>query len=328
MQAKQEHPLSTSQPTRGARVSVGIPVYNGERYLREAIDSVLSQTLTDFEVVISDNASTDATESICREYAAGDPRVRYIRQDRNVGAEKNFHIVLAESRGDYFTWLAHDDFLYPEFLEKLAGYLDRHEDVVLCLSDFHNVNEKREIKATISPEEIRESKDWIIARRQFFLYKHGVHVAIYGVFRSVPLKSSIHQVKMTGFLGMINGSEFSLLAVIALLGRIVSLPEILRVHRLHKEANSTVEMSRSSWFAVVVNMIYVVVLRLFKTLVFSDLSLREKFNTTIIMLKYHIPVLFKIAFVSIFGLRAGRYLKKACHSLLMRQYRTNYETGR
>ena len=90
-------------------VSIGMPVYNAERYIRNAIDSLLAQTYTDFELIISDNASTDKTEIICRDYAMRDIRVRYIRQPINQGAIANFHFVLSESQGEYFMWACYDD---------------------------------------------------------------------------------------------------------------------------------------------------------------------------------------------------------------------------
>ncbi len=74
-------------------VSIGLPVYNGDNFLAEAIDSILRQTMEDFELIISDNASTDRTEEICREYAAGDSRIRYYRNESNLGAMANYNLV-------------------------------------------------------------------------------------------------------------------------------------------------------------------------------------------------------------------------------------------
>jgi len=91
------------------RLSIGLPVYNGEKYLAEALDALLGQTYADFELIISDNASTDGTERICREYLARDPRIRYIRQPVNVGASPNHNIVFTESRGELFKWASYDD---------------------------------------------------------------------------------------------------------------------------------------------------------------------------------------------------------------------------
>jgi glycosyltransferase involved in cell wall biosynthesis len=99
------------------KVSIGMPVYNGEPFIREALDSLLAQTFTDFELIISDNASTDGTEAICREYAAKDDRIRYVRQPENRGALANFQFVLDEAVGEYFMWAAADDIRAPDCLE-------------------------------------------------------------------------------------------------------------------------------------------------------------------------------------------------------------------
>ena len=103
------------------RVSLGMPVYNAQRFLREVLDSILAQTFTDFELIISDNGSTDATESICREYAARDPRVLYYPNDRvNHGPAWNYNRTEALARGEYFKWAAADDLLAPTLLENAS----------------------------------------------------------------------------------------------------------------------------------------------------------------------------------------------------------------
>lgn len=117
------------------RLTIGLPVYNGENYLREALDAVLGQTFTDFELVISDNASTDSTEAICREYAARDPRVRYLRQPRNLGISPNHNALVDEAHAEYFKWVAHDDLIEPTMLEKCVAFLDAHPEAVLCHVD-------------------------------------------------------------------------------------------------------------------------------------------------------------------------------------------------
>ena len=116
-------------------VSVGLPVYNGERYLAEAIESVLRQTFADFELVISDNASTDRTAEICRSFARADGRVRYHRNEANLGALPNFNRVFDLGRGRYFKWAAHDDVLRPELLRRCVDVLEDNRDAVVCESD-------------------------------------------------------------------------------------------------------------------------------------------------------------------------------------------------
>jgi glycosyltransferase involved in cell wall biosynthesis len=103
---------------RVPKVSIGMPVYNGEPFIREALDSLLAQTFTDFELIISDNASTDGTEAICREYASKDARIRYVRQEENRGALSNFKFVLDEAVGEYFMWAASDDKWAPIFIHQ------------------------------------------------------------------------------------------------------------------------------------------------------------------------------------------------------------------
>jgi glycosyltransferase involved in cell wall biosynthesis len=117
-EATMAHRTDTAVP---AAVSIGMPVYNGEKYIREALDSLLAQSYTDFELVISDNASTDGTEAICQQYAATDSRIRYVRQPVNLGALDNFTFVLDEARGGYFMWAAADDKWDPNWISEMLN---------------------------------------------------------------------------------------------------------------------------------------------------------------------------------------------------------------
>ena len=101
-----------------ARVSVGLPVYNGERYLNEALDSILRQTFEDFELIISDNASSDRTEEICEEYARNDKRIRYSRSSENLGVAWNFNRVAGLSTSEYFRWATADDLWRPKIFRR------------------------------------------------------------------------------------------------------------------------------------------------------------------------------------------------------------------
>ena len=119
------------------QVSIGMPVHNGELFIREALDSLLGQTFVDFELIISDNASTDRTEAICLEYAEKDYRIRYVRQIENMGALNNFKFVLNEAVGKYFLWAAHDDRRDKRFLELTVSVLDEQDEVGLVFSEMH-----------------------------------------------------------------------------------------------------------------------------------------------------------------------------------------------
>lgn len=116
------------------RLSIGLPVYNGEEYLAESIDALLGQSYEDFELIISDNASTDSTAEICQRYAKQDSRIRYIRQPRNIGLAPNHNFVFRQSRGELFKWAAADDLYGRELLERCVSALDEHPDVVLAHS--------------------------------------------------------------------------------------------------------------------------------------------------------------------------------------------------
>jgi glycosyltransferase involved in cell wall biosynthesis len=116
------------------RVSIGLAVYNGENYVAESIEALLSQTYEDFELIISDNASTDGTADICRDYAKLDSRIRYYRQPRNIGSAPNHNFTIHQARGELFKTAAHDDLYGRSLLKLCVNALDEHPDVVLAHS--------------------------------------------------------------------------------------------------------------------------------------------------------------------------------------------------
>src|SRR5215472_7649750 len=120
--------------TAAPRLSIGLPVYNGENYLAESLEALLGQSYEDFELIISDNASTDSNPDICRRYGKQDSRIRYIRQPRNIGLSLNHNAVLKESRGEYFKLAASDDLYGRDLLGSCVDALDEYPDVVLAHS--------------------------------------------------------------------------------------------------------------------------------------------------------------------------------------------------
>jgi glycosyltransferase involved in cell wall biosynthesis len=122
----------TMSMSTAPRLSIGLPVYNGETYLAESIEALLGQSFEDFELIISDNASTDGTADICRRYEKQDPRIRYFRQQRNIGLAPNHNFVFAQSRGDLFKWAASDDLYARDLLQSCVTALDEHPEVVLA----------------------------------------------------------------------------------------------------------------------------------------------------------------------------------------------------
>ncbi len=116
------------------KISIGMPVYNGAASLGMVLDTLLAQTFTQFEIIISDNGSNDATEGIAREYAQRDSRIRYVRQLANIGAARNFRFVMEQAIAPYFMWAASDDLRSPDFLAENIAFLDAHPDYVASTS--------------------------------------------------------------------------------------------------------------------------------------------------------------------------------------------------
>jgi glycosyltransferase involved in cell wall biosynthesis len=114
------------------RLSIGLPVYNGEKYLAESLDALLGQTYEDFELIISDNASTDGTADICRRYAKQDSRIRYIRQERNMGCAPNHNCLVTQARGELFKWASDDDLYARDMIRLCVDALDENPQVVLA----------------------------------------------------------------------------------------------------------------------------------------------------------------------------------------------------
>jgi len=127
---KSENNMNDDNP----KISIGIPVYNGEKFIRKCIESVLQQTYKNFELIISDNASTDSTSKICEEYLRKDNRITFVRQNKNMGQNWNFNFLLEKANGEYFVWVAADTIILPEFIEKNIAVLESQDKAVGCIS--------------------------------------------------------------------------------------------------------------------------------------------------------------------------------------------------
>jgi glycosyltransferase involved in cell wall biosynthesis len=229
----------TSQTNDRPRVSVGLPVYNGENYLEASIRSILDQTFTDFELVICDNRSTDRTEEICRRFAADDPRVRYHRNPENVGAHRNHLRVYELSRGRYFRWTGHDDMMAPEFLERCVEVLDRDPRYVLAFSQFDVIDREGVLvgKGDLPPafNDPRPHR-----RLRAFWDSTPVHQVIYGVIRREALGR-------TQLMGDWYASDRALLIELALLGGFGRVEEVLFHHREHVGRSDYQSNKQLSW---------------------------------------------------------------------------------
>lgn len=217
---------------RPVTCSIGLPVYNGENYLRDALESVLAQDFEDFELIIADNASTDATEAICREYAERYPFITYVRHPRNIGAAKNYNYVFHCAQGEFFNWLAHDDILGPSFLsECLAAYEKRDASTILIYPSFQLVDKNLSDISHEKPECVETRATGELGRLYDVLQGLGVVTSVFGMFRRKDLAK-------TRLIGSFLGSDYVLLVECGLLGKIERLdaaPQFKR--RLHEEAS-------------------------------------------------------------------------------------------
>jgi glycosyltransferase involved in cell wall biosynthesis len=212
-------------------VSIGLPVYNGEKYLGEAIGSVLSQTFEDFELLISDNASTDRTEEICKKYADKDPRIRYYRNERNLGAAKNFNLVFELSSGVYFKWIAADEVIESDFLEKCVDLLDNNPSMVLAGSKYVAVNEFDNTTRNLDYDHNLRSPRAHQRFRRLVGERVGSEHPIWGVIRSSVLRR-------TRLIRPFIGSDSYLVVELVLQGEFGQMPEYLNRLRIHPEAYS------------------------------------------------------------------------------------------
>jgi len=173
-------------------VSIGMPVYNGEKFICEALASLLAQTFTDFELIISDNASSDQTPRICEEYAARDKRIRYYRSESTSDPISNFNRVLEMVRGDYFMWAAADDLWEPAYVFVLLQALTSEPDTVLAFSDFNNINEHgHEVKTYPHVFQLQSANPFQRLRNYLIQDEHlGKANLIYGLMRRSTIQTA------------------------------------------------------------------------------------------------------------------------------------------
>jgi glycosyltransferase involved in cell wall biosynthesis len=212
--------------SKAPRVSIGMPVHDGERYLRTALDALLCQTFADFEVIIADNASTDGTDAICREYAGADPRIRYLRNPTDLGSLRNFNLTFEHARGAYFKWAAHDDLVEPEFLTRCLEVLEHEAEIVLCHSHIRIIDEHGGAIGHYAYQPGHGSGARPSARFRDALAEDRWCFELYGVVRTATLRS-------TRLLGGYAGTDRRLLAELALRGRFGIVPDYLFVSRDH-----------------------------------------------------------------------------------------------
>ena len=206
------------------RLSIGLPVYNGERYITDSIEALLGQSYTNFELVISDNASTDSTGDICRRYEKEDSRVRYFRQPQNIGLAPNHNFVVQEARGELFKWAANDDLYARDLVARCVEALDEHPDVVLAHSWTAKIDTSGQVTAAYEYP-LTTSGNLAPERFRSVLFDSGgdddYGVIRIDVLRRTAMKESYHH------------ADHTIIAEIALRGPFYQVPDWLYFRREH-----------------------------------------------------------------------------------------------
>jgi glycosyltransferase involved in cell wall biosynthesis len=268
-----------------AKVSIGMPVYNGDKYIGIAIDSVLKQNYSDFELIICDNNSTDDTQKICMKYLNLDSRIKYYRNSKNLGAGRNYNKVFELSNGEYFAWLAHDDFIAPEYIKKCVDVMDSDPNVVLCYAKTIFVNENCEhIKDYDNPMDLGSFDRTL--RFQYLVSADHIVVEVFGLIRKKILKN-------TKLIDSFMTSDRVLLGELALYGRFFKINEYLFFHREHGGRSVKLNpdpIAREKWFDTRNNMKVVFpqwrrLLEHFKSTLRVPMSLRQRLTLSYVVLK-------------------------------------------
>lgn len=227
-------------------VSIGLPVYNGEKYISESIESIINQTFEDFELIISDNSSIDRTEEICREFSDQDPRIRYYRNDKNIGLALNHNRTFELAKGKYFKWMHYDDLISSDYLEKCVKALNELPSVVLCYTREADVDENKELIGYESYlldfrcSQPHQRFKYYIETWQSCGYIHGN--PILGLMRSDKLR-------MTPLMRANVWSELAFVGELLLLGEFYEIPEELFFYRHHPQSSRAVR-EQEGWNAL------------------------------------------------------------------------------
>ena len=215
------------------RISVAMPVYNGERFLAETLDSWLAQDLQDFELIVSDNASSDNTPRILDEYSRRDPRLRVLRRSDRVIAWENFNGLVEQASAPLFAWAASDDLRHPSYLQRLSAVLDRDRDAVLAYARTTLFGDPRRERRRARRRPATPGVEPDKLDRLISLLRAKEWYLIYGLIRTHVLRQTRLFVWPMGF-----NADVGLALELATFGRFCHVPEELVSFRLHPAAMS------------------------------------------------------------------------------------------
>ena len=218
--------------SKNPKISVGMPVYNGETYLELAIKATLDQTFTDFELIISDNASTDRTEEICRDYATKDSRILYLRNSENIGAAKNYNQLFHKSSGQYFRWFNADDLCSNALHERCLEVMEANPGVVMCYGKTDIIDGQGHLIKHYD-DNLDLQHESVFDRFNTYFNVVGLTNAIYGLIR----KSALGKTILMGD-GSFPAADTNLMGELTLYGKFMEIPETLFYRRMHEEASS------------------------------------------------------------------------------------------
>ena len=222
---------------------MGLAVYNGERFLEQALASLLAQDFEDFEIVLSDNASDDRTETICRDLQSRDPRIVYHRNATNVGAARNYNRVFELAQGRYFKWTAHDDVYEPTYLSRCVEVLEERPDVSLVYAATADIDDDGET-ICVHPVHPYADQDDIVERIGSFLGYNSACVETFGLARR-------EQFARTSLIGPYTSSDRTWMLEMALQGKFHEIPDVLFHHRQHSGRSMKAHKDprdRLAWF--------------------------------------------------------------------------------
>lgn len=228
------------------QVSIGLPVYNGQDFLEEAIESILSQDYRDFELIISDNASEDRTAEICEHFCRRDARIRFYRTEANRGAAWNYNRVFELSSGSFFKWQAHDDICLPRFLSRcVETFHQAPSSAVLVYPKAEIIDAEGNSNPRLHPESLEARDPAPYHRLATVLRKLNMACPVFGLVRSSALEK-------TRLIGQFVASDYVLLAELAMLGEIWEVPETLFQRRVHPKISTYANRSARDllrWYA-------------------------------------------------------------------------------
>jgi glycosyltransferase involved in cell wall biosynthesis len=222
-----------SHTAANPRLTLGLPAYNGEQFLAEAVDALLAQTFTDFELIISDNGSTDATGQIAQRYVAQDPRVRYIRHPVNRGSSYNHNFVIEQARGEFFKWVSDDDLYAPDLLQRCIDALDTRPEISLAHAWTAFIDDHGQITHKVDYPLTTDVSDPVQRFRSLLDTQGGDD--IYGVIRM----SVLSQVAP---FGSYHWADRPFVAELALHGPFHNVPEFLYFRRDHPDRTTRAGM--------------------------------------------------------------------------------------